>query len=235
MTLSDEELMAYVDDELDAETRAAVEERLAADPAACRRLAAQLRLQIELRRSFDPVLVERVPQHLIDAVRAPTTGARAVPGHRWYALAASVLLGVVVALAVTVGPRTRASLVVERDGVRAAGALAQVLSSQLSATPGPRDTAHVAISFVARDGRYCRAFTTADHAGLACRDGETWQVRALERLERSTADTGAYRQAASALPSAILIAAQNLMAGEPLDAADEKAARDRDWQRKPRD
>lgn len=235
MTLPDEELMAYVDDELDATTRAAVEARLATDPSACRRLAAQLRLQAELRRRFDPVLGERVPRRLLDATRAPAAPARAQPTYRWFALAASVLLGVAVAIAVTFGARTGAQIVVERDGLRAGGALAQALSSQLSAKPAADDVAHVAISFLAHDGHYCRAYTTADHAGLACRDGETWQVRALERLERSTADTGAYRQAASALPSAILIAAQNVMAGEPLDAAAEQAARDHGWQRPARD
>jgi hypothetical protein len=232
MTLSDEELMAYVDGELDAPARAAVESRLAADPDACGRLAAQLRLQVALRQRFDPVLDERVPRPLLEAARAPGTALRAVPAQRWYALAASVLLGVVVALVVSIGPRTRAAYVVDGHGMRAGRELAQALSSQLSASATPGDVAEVSLSFVARDGRYCRAYTMGTDAGVACREGEAWRIRAFERLQRPAAEPGGYRQAASALPAGVLIAAQGLMDGDPLDAEAEVAARDHGW--KPR-
>ena len=42
------------------------------------------------------------------------------------------------------------------------------------------------------------------------------------------AQTGAYRQAGSAEAS-LMAAAQDLMAGDPLDAAQEKAAQAKDW------
>ena len=57
------------------------------------------------------------------------------------------------------------------------------------------------------------------------RDG-AWQIRQLSSSDSH--DHAGYQQAGSANP-VTLQAAQDMMAGNPLDAAEEKAARDKGW------
>ena len=72
---SDEVLVAYLDGELDASTRAEVEAWLERD-AAMRDHATELAESARLlRAAFDPVLHEAVPERLIAAARGETTGA----------------------------------------------------------------------------------------------------------------------------------------------------------------
>ena len=90
----------------------------------------------------------------------------------------------------------------------------------------------VGVSFKSKAGAYCRTFTTHESttlAGLACRDHDDWHVQVLAQTT-STPDNGtAYRQAGSALPKSVLQAVDDNIAGEPLDAVAEIAARDKNW------
>src|SRR5215472_10102095 len=63
----DDRLVAYLDSELEMAERRAVEARLAADPAAAARLAALVRSDNLLRRAFEEVLHEPVPDRIIAA------------------------------------------------------------------------------------------------------------------------------------------------------------------------
>lgn len=65
MKLPDETVMAYVDDELDVESRARFEAAMAADPEIRAQLKTQIELRARLRASFDPVLSEPVPERLL--------------------------------------------------------------------------------------------------------------------------------------------------------------------------
>jgi hypothetical protein len=65
-------------------------------------------------------------------------------------------------------------------------------------------------------------------AGLACRAGGQWRIPVL--AEAAPEAAGGYRQAGSALPAAVLDAIDERIAGKPLDAAGEEAARARGWQ-----
>lgn len=64
MKLSDNELHAYVDDRLDAETRRAVEAHLAQAPEDAARVAAYREQNAALHAAFDPVLDEPVPDRM---------------------------------------------------------------------------------------------------------------------------------------------------------------------------
>jgi hypothetical protein len=110
-------------------------------------------------------------------------------------------------------------------GLAARGDVARALTTGLAADQGP---VKVGLTLKTADGRYCRTFQSApDHlAGLACREGDGWRVRTLAAF--APAPAGAYRQAASDTPPEVL-AAVDALASEPLDAAAERAARDRGW------
>src|SRR5512141_409211 len=106
MKFSDETLMAYADGELDAATRAAIEQEIAADPDIARRVAQHQLLAKKIGAAFEPVLREAVPDRLNEAVAACTGSvidlaqrraakpARTWSWPQWSAIAASVAVGI---------------------------------------------------------------------------------------------------------------------------------------------
>jgi hypothetical protein len=247
MTVSDETLMAYADGEGDAATRAIVEAAMRDDPVVRRRVAHHQALRGVVKGAFAAVIDEPVPQRLIAAARGAPAGnvvdlagaqnAAAVKaprrGLRWQpaAMAASLLLGLALGY---LGWRGSNSLVtVSANGELVAGAaLAEALSSQLSADHPPGTVATTGLSFRAKTGDYCRTFAlTATHAnsGLACREGGSWKIKALAQSAETSASSSDFRPAASADSAAVRAAVEESIAGEPLDQAGEIAARQGNW------
>ena len=242
MTFDDETLMAYVDGELDAPARAAVEAAMTADPALAQRVARQQALRARLRQAFDPVLAEPVPERLVATARgaatpgvsAKVTELRRARRHwSWpqlAAMAASLLIGVLL------GPwllHSPTPLVARNGALLASGTLADALTGQLARSQPASAPVQIGVSFRSRSGNYCRTFLlrdTSELAGLACLEHGDWKLEALAATEPGVAGSG-YRPAGSALPPAIAASVDALMSGEPLDAAGESAARERGWSR----
>jgi hypothetical protein len=237
--------MAYADDELDAQTRAAVEAAMASDPDISRRIAQHKALRSQVHSAFKKVLDEPVPARLLQVVRSESSGPRKdnlVPLRRrqvwlwawpqWSAIAASLIVGVIagwLALA-----RFGTGPVVMRGGrILASGMLADTLSDQLAADQSATAAVRIGVSFRSKSGEYCRTFTlhqTAALAGLACRSSDGWRVSVLAGTQSPGGGSGAYRQAASVMPPAVIAAVGDLIAGAPLDAQAEAAARGKHWQ-----
>lgn len=194
-------------------------------------------LKAERRRlsaAFDGVLDEPVPDRFkallaepapaaqvvdLGAVRARTRNAGRGMSNwaAWGGMAATLVLGTLIG--------TRLAPSVGDDRLVARGEIARALDTQLASAPA--GAVAVQISFKARDGRWCRSFSTAASAGLACREADgAW---ALQQLAAITASGTGMRQAASSLPPSVLAAVDAAMAGEALNAEQEKAARDAGW------
>jgi hypothetical protein len=122
-----------------------------------------------------------------------------------------------------------ATLAATAQGVLAQGALADALSHQLASSGAAAAPVRIGVTFLARDGSYCRSFALATAAGLACREGHGWRVAVLQ--EPATAAQPAYRQAGVAMPAAVLEAIDERIEGSTLDAGAERAALQRGWQR----
>lgn len=194
----------------------------------------------ELRRrvsaAYDDVLREPVPDRLkqllekpapvvdLAAERARRRGSAASESKwtwaHWGGMAASLAVGVIAGALFM--PRSGS------EGVVVAGStLTRALDTQLAGDAS--STVAVQLSFLDRDGRYCRTFGTASTAGLACREGTQWNVVAT--APASAANGRGMRQAATPLPKPVLDAVDAKIAGNALDAAQERAARDRGWRR----
>ncbi|MBB5016354.1 zf-HC2 domain-containing protein [Rehaibacterium terrae] len=244
MRISDERLMAYVDGELDAAQAAQVEAAIAADPALAAAVARQRRLRERLRAAFDPVLDQPVPERLLAAARGATTSCaaqvvdlHAVAARRdrprrwslpeWAALAAALVLGLV--LAQWLPLHDDDLLATAPDGrLLARGELAQALDTRLSGDS--TDRIALGLSFRTGDGGYCRSFVLQRPqplAGLACRQEDGWRVPVLSEAEPAAG--GELRLASAPLPPAVLGEIDARIAGEPLDAAAERAARAAGW------
>jgi hypothetical protein len=247
MSFSDDILMAYADGELDGALRAEVEQAMRADPALAAAVERHRALRADVFAAFAGVLDEPVPERLqprapsgkhvhVDALRL--AGARPLPARwswpQWGAMAASLMVGVLAGALGWHGTRTgdATSTPIARAGgaLVAQGALAQALSRQLASEQGPGADVKLGVSFQAKDGSYCRSFTLGSAGGLACRSGGAWRIPVL--AEGEPEQGGAYRQAGSAMPSAVLDAIDQRIAGRALDAAGESAARRHGWERR---
>lgn len=243
MTVSDETLMAYVDGELDAETRATVEAAMADDPELARRVDEQRALREQLRAAFEPVLEEPLPARLIERARTAAAGgarADAVSLRRaarrrgswpvWLALAASLVVGVFAGRWTFRGGPV--SPIGWYDGrLTARGVLADALTGQLASNQAAGAPVRIGVTFRSKSGRYCRTFSlrAPEVAGLACHAGSRWQLEVLTRTEARNAGPGSYQEASSSMPPAVVAAVRADIAGEPLDAGAERAARRRGW------
>jgi anti-sigma factor RsiW len=156
---------------------------------------------------------------------------------RWIGLAAALLIGIGIGRLWLApgGEGPPAMLATGPDGTLVAGPLlAQALSSQPSGAAPAHAPLQVAWTFRDHEGRYCRTFVLATNAaaGLACRDDGGWRVQVVARADDAApAAAGAYRQAASALPNAVLQAVDTRIEGQALDAAAEAEALKRGFAR----
>lgn len=138
-----------------------------------------------------------------------------------FAIAASLVLGLMLGSQLhREGPVTHT-----RAGLAASGSLARTLDRQL-ASAGDVDGLRMLASFRRQGGDYCRVFAGTATSGIACRRDGTWL------LERTMAGGGGpssdYRQAGS-VQGDMLAAAQDMMRGDPLDAAQERAVIEKGW------
>lgn len=244
MSVSDETLIAYADGELSGEDRRAVEAGLASDPALREKLERQLALRRQIDAAFAPSLDAAVPDRLLRAVMETPVSpswrmadifarARRLFSDRrfllWTGMPAGAALACGIALGMLLSPGSAFRM--EDGAMFASGRVANALDRQLAQLQAADAPVKVGLSFRAKDGRYCRTFETAGAAdalaGVACRDSRGWAVATLQAAPRETA--GAYQMAGSTMPDAVRNAVDDMIVGEPLDAAGEKAARDKGW------
>ena len=245
MKFSDDLLIAYINGELAEPARAAVERASGAEPVLAARVAQhRARHSRVIGVSANGHDGSSQPQRHVptggakvvhlDALR-PGPG-RAVPHppqartwnrNHWAAVAGALATGI---LAGALGWRSLGvdpglvTLVDSEGALVARGKLLNALSEQL-ATPGPSDTGvRIGVTFIAKDGAYCRSFVVDTTAGLACRSGGRWTIPVL-----AEGQAGAAYLDGSVLPQAVLDAIEQRSGGATLDPVAERAAQQRGW------
>ena len=247
MTFSDDLLIAYINGDLAEPARAAVERATHADPILAARVA-QHRAELRNGRGRSVGVSANGHDGSASAQRPVPQGAKVVhlntlrPGRpmplpppaptrvvglHWVTLTAA-LLGSAILGAVGwhhLGQGPGLAVLDHDNGVLVArGALVAALDDQL-ATPGPSDSGvRIGVTFVAKDGGYCRSFVVDTTAGLACLRRGRWTIPVL-----SQGTAGAAWLDGSIPPPAVRAAIEARMAGSALDPAAERAARQRGW------
>jgi hypothetical protein len=247
MRFTDETLMAYADGELDQATRHAVELAMHADPKLAEKVRQHIALRSEVFRAFAGTLDEPVPPRLrqvaqsanvvqLDSVRTAKRKVVEVPRRwswpEWGAIAATLVVGVLAGAMGFSSLRGESQLAAAADAegaLTAHGKLDAALNHQLASAPPAAAGVRIGVSFVSKEGQYCRSFTMGGAGGLACRSGGEWKIPVL--AESAAAGEGAYRQAGSAMPAAVLDAVDARAAGASLDAQAEQAAAAKGWAR----
>jgi hypothetical protein len=222
MELNDELLSRYLDDALDADTRARVEGAMDADPGARLRLENMRQADQELRKAmpvrggdhFEAMLVQRVA----GKAAAPATRRGFVP----WAVAAS-LAGLIAGYLLPRMDTGEGPEVLDRALVRA-------LDTQRSGGAVVEGT-QVLLTFQAADGRYCRLFRAGEAdamgEGLACRGEKGWELTAWDASAPESVD-GFRTAGASALVDGAMVG----LGGTPaMSAAEEDAVIKNSWRR----
>jgi hypothetical protein len=233
--VTDEQLFAWLDGELNEEEARRIEAEVAADPELTRLAEQHRAMQARLTAAFGTVAAAPVPDRLLAAVREEPSNVvdfEAARGQRqpirwapvhWAAMAATLAIGVIGG---TMVPReANGPIEVAGSNIYAAAALDSALDRQLASAPasaGPR----IGMTFRDHNGRICRTFTDVRTSGLACRDGGRWQMRGMFAAPEGQASE--FRMAAGMDPNLATLV-DSTIKGDAFDAAQEKAARDKDW------
>lgn len=230
--ITEEKLMAYADGELADEDRAQVDLALLERAPVQEALARERLLRQRLSSLYEPALSEDLPERLSKLV----TGQRAAlrggngqsfrAGRTWWrnvtAIAATLIAGIFLGY----GLGGDDAPLTDPDARVAQGELARALDVQLASAQSPDAPIRLGISFVGPEGTPCRTYQAYETVGLACRQGSLWALRLVAPAEQSRLSE--YQQAGTA-SALIMKSAQELMTGEPMDAAEERRARDSGW------
>jgi hypothetical protein len=233
MNLTEEKLIAYADGEVSGEELRAIEAALRARPD----LQTFVERQRALRQHFDTSfsgMDEAIPDRLLNALAQTPVSSRWRWQQRfkywisrrfllWSAMPAAAALACGLMIGAVFAPQ--GSFRVDRGTMFAQGALSTALDKQLASAQQASGDVRVGISFKDKNGRYCRTFSDASLAGVACRNADGWVVAALAS---SPSESGAYHTA-GAMPDAVRDTVEKMIAGEPLDAAEEMRARAQNW------
>lgn len=234
--VEEEEFFAWLDGELSPEEAARVEAEVAADPELSKLAVEHRAMTAGLRGAFGTVEAQPIPAGLgslvdrddkivsLAEVRTAREARRVQP--LWVqaaAIAATLAVGVFAGSQLGGG---QGSPIRPQDGkLVAAASLDQALSTQLASAPansGPR----IGLTYRDTAGTICRTFEDQSASGLACREGGDWRIRSIfQRPEGQSAD---YRMASGGDPQ-LMEAVDASIAGEPFDAAQEKAAMEKGW------
>lgn len=178
---------------------------------------------------------ERAARHALPALPSqmlPVTPKRTPrPWHRWAGLMAALSLGVVLGAGGLLASDDTVTLaqVGGIDGALvASGALDTALSKQLASLSqdGP---VRMGLSFIGKDGNYCRSFQLDRAAGLACRNAKRWQLATLVQTPQRA--PGSARPSFNATPLELSRAIDERIIGAALDARGEQIALRLGWQR----
>lgn len=235
MKSMEKEFFAWLDGELSGAEAAAIEERVRADPD-LQRLADRHRAMGErIHCAFDRVAMAPLPKPINKAARTPppvevvdlanfrqNRNARFKSPNHWFAVAASLALGFVTA---TMLHPPSEPIRIERGQLFAAASLGQALDRELASNQR-NSLVRIGVTFHNHAGEFCRSFSEERISGFACRDRNRWQLRGL--VGQTEAAVGDYRMAASSDPE-IASMITTAMVGAPLDANEERAARDNGW------
>ena len=229
--IEDEEFFAWLDGELADEQAARVAAIVAASPELTAKAAEHRRLTSKLRGAFDPVLQGGTPPSF-QTGEVIDFGARATAAKRrrgwfapaqWAAMAATLALGLVAGQ--FLGERSGSPVQIRDNMLVAAASLDGALDHQL-ASAGSGEPVRIGLTFRDGSGRICRSFSDSAASGLACRDGQRWRIHGL--FPKAEGQAGAYRMAAGEDPR-LAAMIDEAIAGEPFDAAQEKAALESGW------
>jgi hypothetical protein len=246
--MTDEVLIAYVEDRLERGERDRIELAIARDGQLAQRIARLRTAQTRRQGASGGALQERRrrlrsseprgrthpvgPAEIIDLARVRAERMRRIERrhrNRTAARGLGVLAGLLVGLFAGWFIERWSSgdnlMELRAGALLARGPLQRALNEQLAGEPAHWGAVRIGVSLRARAGGYCRTFELAGSAltdGLACRIGDRWRLLAL-------IDGPAAAHVFMPLPPGLLAAVSANTSGQPLDGTGETLARRNGW------
>ncbi len=240
MTFDQETIMAYVDGECDAVAAKRIENAMKSDVGLAQRVSREKSLREKLAVHYDPVVQEEIPDRLTALLTASATSnvdssftdRKAKQQHaqkqrsgigfaQWGAMAATLAVGVAVGQ-FGLGGQSNAPFAQDGGTLIANGSLENALEKQLASAQTNESDFRIGLTFRAKSGNICRTFKGEAVSGIACREGQQWQMRST----LPGGPSGDYRQASSGEINAIVA---DMMTDGPVDADSERKLRDGGW------
>ncbi|MBA2466990.1 MAG: anti-sigma factor [Sphingomonas sp.] len=241
--IEEEKFFAWLDGELTPDESARVEAEVAADPELSGLADEHRAMTSGLRGAFDTVERQPVPEKLERAARGQGDSrvvdigeARAARERRnqplWVqaaAIAATLAVGVFTGNQLSggmFGGNASSPIAAQGGHLVASADLDDALSARLASAPagnGPR----IGLTFREKSGAVCRTFEDNAASGLACRENGDWRIRTI--LQSTEGGQSDYRMASGGDPR-LMDAVERAIAGDPFDAAQEKAAMAKGWE-----
>ncbi|GJL96216.1 MAG: hypothetical protein DHS20C06_00330 [Hyphobacterium sp.] len=232
MTYTDEDILAYIDGEMPAADRTAFETALAADADLAARTEHHRRLGNSVKSHYAPIANAPVPDRIAEMLalrdEAPAGDTLIDRFKAWFAHPLA-MPGASAMASLAIGILVGAQFMPLQTGISGDTSLASAnLAAALSAADGTQAW-QMPVTFRDETGRYCRAFrgTETGTSGLACREGESWQVNLL--VTGNGGEAVGYQLASSPLPAIILESVDGLIEGDPLDAEAIETAAQSNW------
>jgi hypothetical protein len=248
--ITDEELMAYADGELDDARTQEIGRAIDTNPELAARLRVFRLTGRALGPHFDPILEEQPPAALLQAIRsAPISGRRPSPresvattigrvlqsfgfGPSPWPVLAGIATGLIIGAAATMtGHGTGDEAVVaERDGALVAtGPLDRTLETD-TMEASRAGAVKIVATFADEAGRWCRLYQGAGHSGLACRQAaHHWQIIALGEGSGGT-DSSPVPSGGGGAQAVDDLAASMMTSSAALDAQTEAELVSRAWE-----
>jgi len=233
---TDEEIVAYVDDALPADARAAFEARMADDPTLVEEVARHRDTVARVRaaypaaeeKSFDTQALAALglgDAEVVDmsAAREARRAGKGSPLIWSGAIAAALVGGILIGRITT----PAADIVAARQGqLVAAASLEKALDEQ---PDGGNGAIRIGTSFRTAAG-YCRTFLRADgYAGLGCREDDGWVIPAVVKSRNAEPHSADFRLAGDDFPPALMAEVDARIVGAPLSPAQVDQARRAKW------
>jgi len=234
----DETLMRRIDGEMPVAERDRIDAAAASDADLAARLAA-LRTTGAAARAAFPIQSDARDADLARLIMASGSApTKSVGWKLWlgqvFAPRSAIIWGGLATAAFVAGLLIAPSMngptgfALTSDGAVADSGLIRVLDTGLAADGADARGRAVGLTFRNAEGRWCRTFTASQDgvAGLVCRQGEDWRLQALAP---AGSPGGEIRTASSDTPAIVLAAVDTTIAGDAVDTAAERRARDDGW------
>jgi hypothetical protein len=243
LDVTDELLVAYVDDELDAAQRAMVSFAMEGNPA-LRRRADEMRLAHDLLREAIPLQPDAsVPPRMDAAIKRLAAACASDSPRRRFAFGARYRWSFAIAAALAMCAVVAGSYVTLRDASEPGGGrvtaltrigpenplhgvLESTASAELIEVPGEDAAVRAVMTFRAKDGRFCREFeilaAVGGSIGIACREQHGhWSAEVLRKAAAVPPIGNSYTPAGESDEPAVAEVFERLIRGEPLSAQEE--------------
>ncbi|WP_176594151.1 anti-sigma factor [Sphingobium sp. EM0848] len=233
----EQDIVAYLDGEMPAAARQALEARIQADPVLEAAVADHRQLLSQLQRaypagpdkSFDDQelaaldLLDSSPVIDLSHARAAKTGQRGWRAIAWVAMAASLVGGIAVG---RLAFREQGFVTQRNDELLASAELDRALDAM---PDGGKGAVRIGLSFRGEAG-LCRTFRLDNgYAGIGCRSDDRWQVPVLVRSSASSPSSPDFELAGGDFPPAVMQEVDARIAGSPLTPVQVDEARRRNW------